>query len=89
MMFLLYIHLVHLILLLRLCVDLVDILVLYTIDCCMTTPLLLDYILNVYVGHTCIPFTSKSLVSIDSFSLYCVFDWRLVAHSLLFDRTND
>ena len=35
---LLYIHLVHLILLLRLCVDLDGILVLYMIDCCMTTP---------------------------------------------------
>ena len=33
----LYIHLVHLIFLLRLCVDMYDILVLCMIDCCMTT----------------------------------------------------
>ena len=33
----LYIHLVHLIFLLRLCVDMDDILVLCMIDCCMTT----------------------------------------------------
>ena len=38
----LYIHLVHLIFLLRLCVDMDDILVLCMIDCCMTTHLLLD-----------------------------------------------
>ena len=51
----LYIHLVHLIFLLRLCVDMDDILVLYVIDCCMTTHLLLDCMLLVYVGHTFIP----------------------------------
>ena len=51
----LYIHLVHLIFLLRLCVDMDDILVLCMIDCCMTTHLLLDYMLIVYVGHTFIP----------------------------------
>ena len=33
----LYIHLVHLIFLFRLCVDMDDILVLCMIDCCMTT----------------------------------------------------
>ena len=48
----LYIHLVHLIFLLRLCVDMNDILVLCMIDCCMTTHLLLDCMLLVYVGHT-------------------------------------
>ena len=47
----LYIHLVHLIFLLRLCVDMDDILVLCLIDCCMTTHLLLDCMLIVYVGH--------------------------------------
>ena len=51
----LYIHLVHLIFLLRLCVDMDDILVLCMIDCCMTTHLLLDCMLLVYVGHTFIP----------------------------------
>ena len=51
----LYIHLVHLIFLLRLCVDMGDILVLCMIDCCMTTYLLLDCMLLVYVGHTFIP----------------------------------
>ena len=51
----LYIHLVHLIFLLRLCVDMDDILVLCMIDCCMTTHLLLDCMFLVYVGHTFIP----------------------------------
>ena len=37
----LYIHLVHLIFLLRLCVDMDDILVLWMIDYCMTTHILL------------------------------------------------
>ena len=46
----LFFHLVHLIFLLRLCVDIYDILVL-----CMTTHLLLDCMLLVYVGHTFIP----------------------------------
>ena len=46
----LYIHLVDLIFLLRLCVDMDDILLL-----CMTTHLLLDCMLLVYVGHTFIP----------------------------------
>ena len=78
MVFLLYIHLVHLILLLRLCVDLDDILEFCMTDCFMTTPFLLDYILHVYVGHTCILFTSKSLALIDSISLNCVFGWRLL-----------
>ena len=52
---LLYIHLVHLILLLRSCVDLDGILVLCMTDCCMTTYLLLDCMLYVYMGHTYIP----------------------------------
>ena len=51
----LYIHLVHLIFLFRLYVDMDDILVLFMIDCCMTTHLLLDCMLLVYVGHTFIP----------------------------------
>ena len=46
----LYIHLIHLILLLILCVDMNDILVL-----CMTASHLHDYTLHVYVGHTCMP----------------------------------
>ena len=52
---LLYIHLVHLILLLRSCVDLDGILVLCMTNCCMTMPLLHDCMLHVYVGHTHIP----------------------------------
>ena len=51
----LYIHLVHLIFMLRLCVDMDDILVLCMIYYCMTTHLLFDCILLVYVGHTFIP----------------------------------
>ena len=47
----LYIHLVHLIFLLRLCVDMDDILVLCMIDCCMTTHLLLDCILWTRIFH--------------------------------------
>ena len=44
------IHLVHLIFLFKLCVDMDDILLL-----CMTTHLLFDRMLLVYVGHTFIP----------------------------------
>ena len=52
----LYIQLVHLIyIIFRLCVEMDDILVLCMIDCCMTTHLLLDCMLLVYVGHTFIP----------------------------------
>ena len=40
---------------LRLCVNMDVILVLCMIDCCMTTHLLLDCMLLVYVGHTFIP----------------------------------
>ena len=43
----LYIYLIHLIFLLRLCVDMDDILVLCMIDCCMTTHLLFDCMLLV------------------------------------------
>ena len=52
---LLYTHHVHRILLLRWCVDMDDILMLCMIDYCMTTHLLLDCMLLVYVGHTFIP----------------------------------
>ena len=38
-----------------LCVDMDDILVLCMIGCCMTTYLLLDCMLLVYMGHTFIP----------------------------------
>ena len=51
----LHIHLVDLIFMLRLCVDMDDILVLCMIDRCMITHLLLDCMLLVYVGHTFIP----------------------------------
>ena len=51
----LYIQLVHLIFMLRLCVDMDDIFVFCMIDCCMTTYLLLDCMSFVYVGHTFIP----------------------------------
>ena len=57
---LLYIHFIHLILLLRSCVDLVGILVLCIAAYSMTTPLLLDCMLHVYVGHTCIPLALNS-----------------------------
>ena len=50
---------------LRLCVDMDDILMLCMIDCCMTASHLLDCVLHVYVGHTCIYLTAKSLVSIN------------------------
>ena len=52
---LLYTHHVHLILLLRLCVDMDDILALCMTACCMTTFLLHDCLSHVYVGHTRIP----------------------------------
>ena len=51
----LYTHHVHLILLLRLCVDMDDIPALCMTVCCMTTFLLHDCLLHVYVGHTRIP----------------------------------
>ena len=51
------------------CVDLYDILVLCMTDSCMNTALLLDCMLRVYVGHTCIHFTSKSLVQLTLFLL--------------------
>ena len=51
----LYIHLIHLILLLRLCVDMDDILMFCMTECCMTASHLPDCMLHVYVGHTCIP----------------------------------
>ena len=51
----LYIHLVDRIFMLRLCVDMDDIFLLCMIDCCMTTHILLDCMLLVYVGHTFIP----------------------------------
>ena len=51
----LYIHLVYIIFMLRWCVDMDDILVLCMIDYCITTHLLLDYMLLVYGGHTFIP----------------------------------
>ena len=35
----------------------------------MTTPLLLDCMLHVYVGYTRIPFISKSLVLVDLYFL--------------------
>ena len=46
---------IHLVPLLRLCVDLDDMLVLCMIVCCMATLLMFDGMLHVYVGHTCIP----------------------------------
>ena len=46
---------VHLILMLRSCIDLDGILVLCMTNCCMTTPLLPDCMLHIYVRHTCIP----------------------------------
>ena len=69
-----YTHHVHLILLLRLCVDMDDILVLCMIDCCMTTHLLLDCMLLVYVGTHIYPLISNSLVSVDYVSFVVVID---------------
>ena len=69
----LYIHLVDLICMLRLFVDMDDILVLCMIDCCMTTHLLLNCMLLVYVGHI-YPLISNSLVSVDYVSFVVVID---------------
>ena len=52
---LLYTHHVHLILLLRLCVDMDDIPALCMTVCCMTTFILHDCLSHVYVGCACIP----------------------------------
>ena len=57
---LLYIHLIHLIFMLRSCVDLNCILMLCMTNCCMTTPLLPDCMLHVYVRHTRIPLSLNS-----------------------------
>ena len=46
---------IHLVSLLRLCVDLDDMLVLCITFCCMTILLMLDRMLLVCVGHTYIP----------------------------------
>ena len=81
MLFLLYVHLAHLILLLRSCVDMDDILLLCMIDYCMTASYLLDCMLHVYVGHTSIPFTSKSLVSVDLSLLFVCLIGDLVCSS--------
>ena len=43
---------------LSLCVALVDISAYYLIACCITTIVLLDCMLLVDVGHTCIPLSS-------------------------------
>ena len=64
---LLYIHLIHLIFLLRLCVDMDDILVLCMIDCCMTTHLLLDCMLLVWDTHL------SPYLQLPSLSRLCVF----------------
>ena len=71
---LLYTHHVHLILLLRLCVDMDDTPALCMTVCCVTTFLLHDFLSHVYVGHTFIPFISDFLVSIDSVPFVVVFD---------------
>ena len=70
----LYTHHVHLILLLRLCVDMADTPALFMIFCCMTTFLLHDFLSHVYVGHTFIPFISDSLVSVYFVPFVFVFD---------------
>ena len=85
MLYLLHIHLVSL---LRLCVDFDDMSILGKIVCCLTTPLMFDCMLLVYAGHTCISFISL-LVLVDSVSLYCVFDKRLVTPCMPFDQAND
>ena len=69
----LYIHLVHLIFLLKLCVDMDDILMLCMIDCCMTTHLLLDCMLLCLCGTHIYPLISNSLVSVDYVS-FCCYD---------------
>ena len=71
---LLYTHHVHLILLLRLCVDMDDTPTLSMTVCCMTTFLLHDFLSHVYVGHTFIPFISDSLVSVNFVPFVAVFD---------------
>ena len=75
----------------RLCVDFDDILVLLMIACCMITLLLLYCMLLVCVGHTSIPLSqipwSRSTLSL--LLLCLMFDWRLVAPCLLFNRASD
>ena len=68
----LYIHLVDLIFLLRLCVDMDDILVLCMIDCCMTTNLLLNCMLLVYVGPHLSPYLQ--LPSLGRLCVFCCCD---------------
>ena len=70
----LYTRHVHLILLLRLCVDMDDTPTLCMTVCCMTTFLLHDFLPHVYVGHTFISFISDSLVSVDFVPFVFVFD---------------
>ena len=71
---LLYTHHVHLILLLRLCVDMDDTPTLCMTIYCMAIFLLHDFLSHVYVGHTFIPFISESLVSVDFVPFIVVFD---------------
>ena len=84
-LFLLYVHLAHLILLLRLCVDMDNIPALCMTVRCMTTFLMYDCLSHVHMY----PLISKPLVSVDFVSLGFVFGWRLVAPSLLVDRASD
>ena len=85
MLFLLYIHLAHLILLLRLCIDMDDVHVLCMTDCCMT--ILIACYMSMWDTHVSPYLQILSLGR--SIFLDCVFDWRLVAPYLLVDRASD
>ena len=86
---LLYTHHVHLILLLRLCVDMDDIPVLCMTVCCMTTfPCMIACRMSIWGAHVS-PYLQTSSLGRLCVSWFCVCSWRLVAPCLLFDRARD
>ena len=85
----LYIHLVHLIFLLRLCVDMDDIPAFCMTVCCMTTFLcMIAYRMSMWGAHVS-PYLQTSSLGRLCVSWFCVCCWRLVAPCLLFDRASD
>ena len=87
---LLYIHLVHLILLLRSCVDLDAILVICLTNCCMTLPFsyMIACCLSMWGTHVS-PYLQTSSLGRLCVSWFCVCSWRLVAPCFLLDRASD
>ena len=75
----LYIHLVHLIFLLRLCVDMDDILVLCMIECCMTTHLFG----SLYIHLVHLIFLLRLCVDMDDILVLCMIDCCMTTHLLL------